>query len=48
MIWSQRPTWRVEGDTIIFPKTENRSMDIPASKLILQTLSYATELERIV
>ncbi len=46
------PSWVVQGDKIILApskeKTGGRSEEISSMKLIAQTLSYATELERIV
>ena len=46
------PSWAIQGDVIhLTPskeKTSGRSEEIPSMKLISQTLSYATELERIV
>jgi len=49
-IQSNYPEWRIEGDTVSFG-TETKvtkSEEIQSMKLIAQTLSYATELERIV
>jgi len=45
-----RDDWIVEGDEICFQVVEggSRPSDIPSMKLIAQSLSYATELERIV
>jgi 26S proteasome regulatory subunit N12 len=45
-----RDDWIVEGDTICFqpPPTGSKATDIPSLKLIAQSLSYATEMERIV
>lgn len=45
-----RDDWIVEGDEICFQVVEvgTRPTDIPSMKLIAQSLSYATELERIV
>jgi 26S proteasome regulatory subunit N12 len=44
------PTWRIEGNKIYFESEvkAGKSTEIPSIKLIEQTLSYATELERIV
>lgn len=45
-----RDDWIVEADEICFQvvETGSRPSDIPSMKLIAQSLSYATELERIV
>jgi 26S proteasome regulatory subunit N12 len=45
-----REDWLVEGDMITFqpPPVVGKAEDIPSMKLIGQSLSYATELERIV
>jgi 26S proteasome regulatory subunit N12 len=45
-----REDWLVEGDRITFqpPPVTGKAEDIPSMKLIGQSLSYATELERIV
>eukprot|EP00978_Attheya_sp_CCMP212_P030472 scaffold112161_cov61-Attheya_sp.AAC.1 len=45
-----RDDWIVEGDTLCFqpPPTGSKASDIPSMKLIAQSLSYATELERII
>ena len=45
-----RDDWIVEGDTICFqpPHSGSKATDIPSLKLIAQSLSYATEMERIV
>jgi len=40
--------WLVNGDRVILPKPEDRSLEIPSLKIARQTLEYATELERIV
>ena len=43
------PLWRVVGNQIELRGTKGpKSEEIPAMKLITQTLSYATEIERIV
>eukprot|EP01038_Epipyxis_sp_PR26KG_P004505 gene4505-6365_t len=43
------PSWQIEGNQIGFINTKSvKSDEIPSLKLISQTLSYATELERIV
>ena len=47
----ERKDWMVEGASIRFVNGKENSVgaaDIPSMKLIEQTLSYATELERIV
>ena len=45
-----RDDWLVEGDTLCFqpPPAGSKASDIPSMKLIAQSLTYATELERIV
>ena len=45
-----RDDWIVEGDVICFqpPPSVSHASDIPSMKLISQSLSYATEMERIV
>ena len=45
-----RDDWIVEGDTLCFqpPPMGSKASDIPSMKLIAQSLSYATEMERIV
>jgi len=45
-----RDDWIVEGDALCFqpPEVGSKASDIPSMKLIAQSLSYATELERIV
>lgn len=45
-----RDDWIVEGDTLCFqpPPMGSKASDIPSMKLIGQSLSYATEMERIV
>jgi len=45
-----RDDWIVQGGELCFqpPKVGAKASDIPSKKLIAQTLSYATELERIV
>lgn len=49
-IEENREDWIVEGDTLCFqpPLTGSKASDIPSMDLISQSLSYATELERIV
>ena len=43
------PDWTVNGNTITLQGSKGtKSSEIPSLKLISQTLSYATELERIV
>lgn len=43
------PSWVLEGDKInLVDAPAARSNEVPSLKLIAQTLSYATELERIV
>lgn len=44
------PDWRVGSDGVIYlDETKTvKSEEIPSMKLIAQTLSYATEMERIV
>jgi 26S proteasome regulatory subunit N12 len=45
-----RDDWIVEGDTLCFqpPPSGSKATDIPSMKLIAQSLSYATEMERII
>eukprot|EP00559_Dactyliosolen_fragilissimus_P008770 CAMPEP_0184855726 /NCGR_PEP_ID=MMETSP0580-20130426/869_1 /TAXON_ID=1118495 /ORGANISM="Dactyliosolen fragilissimus" /LENGTH=259 /DNA_ID=CAMNT_0027350303 /DNA_START=33 /DNA_END=812 /DNA_ORIENTATION=+ len=45
-----RDDWIMEGEDIFFqpPETGSKASDVPSMKLIEQSLSYATELERIV
>jgi 26S proteasome regulatory subunit N12 len=45
-----RDDWIVQGDTLCFqpPPSGSKASDIPSMKLIAQSLSYATEMERIV
>jgi len=45
-----REDWIVQGDELCFqpPPTGSKASDVPSLKLIKQSLSYATELERIV
>lgn len=45
-----RDDWIVDGDTLCFqpPPVGSKASDIPSMKLITQSLSYATEMERIV
>lgn len=45
-----RDDWIVEGDTLCFqpPPMGSKASDIPSMKLIGQSLSYATEMERII
>lgn len=45
-----RDDWIVEGDSLCFqpPPTGSKASDIPSLALISQSLSYATELERII
>lgn len=49
-IQGRREDWIVEGDSLTFqpPPMESKAVDIPSMNLISQTISYATELERIV
>ena len=46
----KREDWIVEGDSLTFqpPPLGSKAVDIPSMKLMAQSLSYATELERIV
>lgn len=46
----KREDWIVEGDILTFqpPPMGSKAVDIPSMKLMAQSLSYATELERIV
>lgn len=45
-----RDDWIVEDESVVFqpPATGSKAADIPSMKLISQSLSYATELERII
>lgn len=45
-----RDDWIVEGDSLCFqpPPTGSKASDIPSMKLISQSLSYATEIDRII
>uniref|UniRef100_A0A6U2A0U7 PCI domain-containing protein n=1 Tax=Pseudictyota dubia TaxID=2749911 RepID=A0A6U2A0U7_9STRA len=45
-----RDDWIVEGGSVVFqpPPVGSKASDVPSMKLIGQSLSYATELERIV
>lgn len=45
-----RDDWIVEGGSLCFqpPPTGSKASDIPSMKLIAQSLSYATEMERII
>lgn len=45
---SSRPKWTVSSGTVNFNRAQEAKVDIPALKIIQQTLEYATELERIV
>lgn len=49
-VQDKRDDWIVEGDMLTFqpPPVGSKAADIPSMKLISQSLSYATELERIV
>lgn len=49
-VQEKRDDWLVEGDVLTFqpPPVGSKAADIPSMKLISQSLSYATELERIV
>merc|ERR1711862_482272 len=49
-IQEKRADWIVEGDRLTFqpPPMGRKAVDIPSKNLISQSLSYATELERIV
>jgi 26S proteasome regulatory subunit N12 len=45
-----RDDWIVQGDTLCFqpPPSGSKASDIPSMKWIAQSLSYATEMERII
>ena len=45
---ASRPAWTVAGSKVNFNRQQDAKVDIPAFKIIKQTLEYATELERIV
>ena len=48
-IGAKYPQWSVSGDKIEFRVHKvTKADDIPAERLISQTLTYATELERII
>jgi len=40
--------WEVKGDKLHFSSTEERKLEIPAVNLMINTIGYATDLERIV
>jgi len=40
--------WEVKGDTLYFVKTQEKRMTLPAMELMVNTIGYATDLERIV
>lgn len=40
--------WQVKNSSVHFNKQKKKSNEIPSHEVILKTLSYATELERIV
>lgn len=43
------PTWEIKNDLVIIRNdAQSKSDEISALKLISQTITYATELERIV
>jgi len=45
--YAQKRNWEI-GETLVFKTDQKAQVDIPADKLIFQTLTYAKELERIV
>ncbi|CAM9745201.1 unnamed protein product [Phaeothamnion confervicola] len=50
-IETSHPEWRIEGDRIVFQEAAGKAgkvPEIPSMRLITESLSYATELERIV
>ena len=49
-VQEKREDWIVEGNRLMFqpPSMGSKAVDIPSMKLMAQSLSYATELERIV
>ena len=49
-VQEEREDWIVEGDRLTFqpPPMGSKAVDIPSMNLIAQSLTYATELERIV
>lgn len=49
-IQDARDDWIVEGDSLCFqpPPTGSKASDVPSLELISQSLTYATELERII
>ena len=49
-VQEKREDWIVEGERLMFqpPPIGSKAADIPSMKLMAQSLSYATELERIV
>lgn len=40
--------WEVKGDTLHFVKTQEKRLTLPAMELMVNTIGYATDLERIV
>jgi len=48
VVTSTAKTSTVSGNQIVFAQAAKSSMDIPAHKLLLNNLLYATELERII
>jgi len=40
--------WEVKGDTLYFVKTQEKRLVLPAMELMVNTIGYATDLERIV
>jgi len=40
--------WEVKGDTLYFVKTQEQRLTLPAMELMVNTIGYATDLERIV
>lgn len=40
--------WEVKGDTLYFVKTQEKRLTLPAMELMVNTIGYATDLERIV
>ena len=54
-LWSHCPPrrlaqrgWTIEGGVVTFGGGDEKPLQLPSSKLIQETLSYAKELERIV
>jgi hypothetical protein len=40
--------WEVQGDRVFFNSEQKNAKEIPASKMITTSISYATEMNRII